>query len=111
MFQLDGAKYKQYRTEVVRPLFYILGTIYNTVINLGNLMANHANNRTGSKLIIYRLIALAIIAFLLVQLNIVTDSMSGSDFSLYIFALILALPITMLLDRYIVKFARKGSLK
>lgn len=65
----------------------------------------------NNKLIAYRLIVLGSIAFLLVQLHIVTDSMSGSRLGLYIFALIIALPITMLLDKFIVAFVKNGSLK
>jgi hypothetical protein len=60
---------------------------------------------------IYRVVTIAVIAFLLVQLNIVSDTMSGSDFGLYIFAAFIALPISMLVDKYIIRFARTGSLK
>jgi hypothetical protein len=69
------------------------------------------NNKANSKLMIYRLVVLAIVAFLLVQLNIVTDTTSGSKIGLYVIAFIIALPVTMLLDKFIVRFAKTGSFK
>ncbi len=68
-------------------------------------------NRASNKLMACRIVTLLIIAFLLVKLHIVTDSTSGSRLGLYIFALIVALPVTMLLDKFIVRFFETGSLK
>ncbi len=64
--------------------------------------------RVSSKLMAYRIVTLMIIAFLFVQLGIVTDSMSSSRLGLYTFAVIIALPVTMLLDKYIVRFVKNG---
>jgi hypothetical protein len=60
-----------------------------------------------NKLIIYRLLLLVLIAFLLIQFNIVNNTNGTRDIGLYIFALIISLPITMLLDKYLVKLAKK----
>jgi hypothetical protein len=74
-------------------------------------MASKNSDNYKNKLMIFRIITLLAIAFLLVQFNIVSDTNRAHNISLYLFALILALPITMLLDKYIVNFAKTGSLK
>lgn len=74
-------------------------------------MAATKNNDYKNKLMLFRIISLVIIAFLLVKFNIISDSTRADGPSLYIFALIVALPITMLLDKYTVRFAKTGSLK
>lgn len=74
-------------------------------------MPKRNQEKASSKLMFYRLATLVVIAFLLVQFNIVTDSNSSTDLSLYVFALIISLPVTMLLDKFIVRFAKTGSLK
>ena len=72
-------------------------------------MASIGNNNIRNKLITYRILALIIIAFLLVRLNIVNDTNRSHDITLYIFAIIIALPITMLLDKHIIRFAKTSS--
>ncbi len=71
----------------------------------------HNKTRQDNKLMLLRVLVLAIIAYLLVKLNIVNDGNSSNNINQYIFALIMALPITMLLDKYIVQFSKNGSLK
>ncbi len=63
-------------------------------------------NTENGKLIALRLVLLIGLALLLVKLEIVTDTMSGSILGLYIFSLLLALPLTMVLDKYIVRFLK-----
>jgi len=61
-----------------------------------------------NKLMVYRILALLVIAYILVWSGIVDDANDANKgVGLYIFALIIALPITMLLDKYIVRFAKK----
>ncbi len=71
----------------------------------------HNKTRQDNKLMLLRVLVLAIIAYLLVKLNIVNDGNSSNNINQYIFALIMALPITMLLDKYIVQFSKNGPLK
>ncbi len=70
-------------------------------------MTHKKTDSLKGKLIFYRLVVLCTIAFLLIYFEIVNDSDGSKHLSLYIFALIVALPLTMLIDKYIVKFAKK----
>jgi hypothetical protein len=56
---------------------------------------------------IYRVIVLGLIAFLLVHFDIVNNANDSRDAGVWILAVIVSLPLTMLLDKYIVKFAKK----
>lgn len=60
-----------------------------------------------NKLVFYRIAVLVLIAFLLVRFDIVNNINGSRDVGLYISALIIALPVTMLLDKYLVRFAKK----
>jgi hypothetical protein len=70
-------------------------------------MTNKEPRTLRNKLIIYRIVVLSLVAYLLVHFDIVNNSNSKKDIGVYIFALIVSLPITMILDKYLIRFAKK----
>jgi len=70
-------------------------------------MATKKSDSLKSKLIVYRVVALGLFAFLLVHFDIVNNTNGSRDARVYFFATIVSLPLTMLLDKYIVRFAKK----
>jgi hypothetical protein len=70
-------------------------------------MAEKESDSLKIRLMIYRVIVIGLVAFLLVHFDIVNNTNGLRDAGVWILAVIVSLPITMLLDKYIVKFAEK----
>ena len=70
-------------------------------------MAVKDSQNLKNKLVIFRLIVLGLIAYLLVHFDIVNNTNGRKDAGVYILGVIVSLPLTMLLDKYIVRFAKK----
>lgn len=71
-------------------------------------MASSKNSDSlKNKLIMLRVVAVILVAFLLVKFRIVTNTMPSSNgLGLYIFALIISLPVVALFDKYLIKLAK-----